>query len=289
MPLTPLPPDFIPMKKLTNEHLALMKLNVDGFLWLEEEKLFAHVMKLNEATLAFDKSEQGNFCSDYFSFYIIPILPHKPWEYYNIPIPPGIRERVIQLLREKITAGLYEPTQSSYCSKWFCIMKKNGKIQIVHDLQPLNKVTIRDAGVPPILDDFIEPFAGRQCDTVFNLFSGFDAHSLHPDSQDLTSFMTPLGLLCHTAMPQGYTNSPSKFQNCTSFILRDKIPHIANVFIDDLPIKGPATCYEDVNGNAETLPANPGIQRFIWEHAVDVHRIMHHFAHAGRTFSGPKT
>ena len=74
-------------------------------------------------------------------------------------------------------------------------MKKNGKIRIVHDLQPLNKVTIRDTGVPPILDDFVEPFAGQQCYTIFDLFSGFDARQLHPDSQDLTSFMTPLGLL----------------------------------------------------------------------------------------------
>ena len=65
MPLSPLPPDFIPTKKLTIERLALMKLNVDGFLWPEEEKLFAHVMKLNEAALAFDKSERGNFHSDY--------------------------------------------------------------------------------------------------------------------------------------------------------------------------------------------------------------------------------
>ena len=177
-----------------------MKLNVDGFLWPEEEKLFAHVMKLNEATLAFDESERGNFCSDYFSPYIIPVLPHEPWEYHNIPIPPGIHECVIQLLREKITAGLYEPTQSLYHSKWFCIMKKNGKIRIVHDLQPLNKVTIRDAGVPPILDDFVEPFASHQCYTIFDLFSQFDACSLHPDSRDLTSFMTPLSLLCHTTI-----------------------------------------------------------------------------------------
>ena len=103
-PLTPLPPDFIPTKKLTNERLASMKLNSDGFLWPEEEKLFAHVMKLNEAALAFDESERGNFRSSYFSPYIIPILPHEPWEYRNIPISPGIREHVIQLLRDKIAA-----------------------------------------------------------------------------------------------------------------------------------------------------------------------------------------
>ena len=33
----------------------------------------------------------------------------------------------------------------------------------VHDLQPLNGVTIRDAGMLPIVDDFVEGFAGRQC------------------------------------------------------------------------------------------------------------------------------
>ncbi|KIK10409.1 hypothetical protein PISMIDRAFT_124416, partial [Pisolithus microcarpus 441] len=48
------------------------------------------IMKLNEHMLAFDKSEQGNFRSDYFTPYIIPVLPHKPWEYCNIPIPPSI-------------------------------------------------------------------------------------------------------------------------------------------------------------------------------------------------------
>ncbi|KIN93987.1 hypothetical protein M404DRAFT_169458, partial [Pisolithus tinctorius Marx 270] len=90
-------------------------------------------------------------------------------------------------------------------------------------------------------------------------------------------------------MPQGYTNSPSEFQSCTAFILQDEIPHIANIFIDDLPVKGPATCYEDADGNAETLPKNPGICRFIWEHAVDMHRVMHQFAHAGGTFSGLKS
>jgi transposase InsO family protein len=289
IPLTPHPPEFIPTKKLSQSRVALMKVNSNGFLWPEEEKLFIHIMKLNEKALAFDESERGSFRDDYFTPYIIPILPHEPWEYRNIPIPPGIRERVIQLLKDKIATGLYEPSQSSYRSKWFCVMKKTGKIRIVHDLQPLNKVTIRDAGVPPILDDFVEPFAGRQCYTVFDLFSGFDARRLHPDSRDLTSFMTPLGLLRHTAMPQGFTNSPSEFQNCTSFILQDEIPHVANVFIDDLPIKGPPTRYEDSDGHPETLSSNPGIRRFIWEHAVDVHRVMHRFACAGGTFAGPKS
>ncbi|EMD30692.1 hypothetical protein CERSUDRAFT_27909, partial [Gelatoporia subvermispora B] len=58
--------------------------------------------------------------------------------------------------------------------------------------------------------------------------------------------------------------------------------------IDDLPIKGPKSRYENKNGVPETIPENPGIRRFIWEHAQDIHRIMHPVGHAGATFSPEK-
>ena len=123
-----------------------------------------------------------------------------------------------------------------------------------------------------MLDDFVEPFAGRSCYTVFDLFWGFDAWKVHPGSRDMTAFMTPLGLLRLTAMPMGYTNSPAEFQKCMVFIMRDNIPEVANVFIDDLPIKGPMTTYPDREGRPETLKENPGIWCFIWEHANDVNQ-----------------
>ena len=138
-----------------------------------------------------------------------------PWAYTNIPIPPGLREKVVDLLKEKVEAGVYEPSQSSYRSRWFCVLKKNGKLRIVHDLQPLNGVTIRDAGLPPILDAFVEPFAGRQCYSAFDLHWGFDARKIHPTSRDLTAFMSPLGLLRLTSLPMGFTNSPAEFQAWT--------------------------------------------------------------------------
>jgi hypothetical protein len=159
----------------------------------------------------------------------------------------------------------------------------------VHDLQPLNKVTVRDAGVPPIIDEFVQPYAGCQIFTVFDLFSGFDARTVDQRSRDITAFMTPLGLLCLTCLPQGFTNSPTKFQQCMVFILQHEIPEKANVFIDDLPIKGPATQYLDANGEPETMKDNPGIQRFVWEHALNVHQIMHRVKHSGGTFSAKKS
>ena len=206
------PPNFVPSARLTSERLEELHINDEGFLWPEEEKLFAYIFHINERTLAFEESHRGTFREDYFSPYIIPVIPHVPWEHKNIPIPNAVKEDVIKLLKEKIDAGVYEPSQASYRSRWFCVVKKTGKLRIVHDLQVLNSITIRDAGLPPVLDDFVEPYAGRQCYTVFDLFWGFDARKVAPSSRDLTSFWTPLGLLRITSMPMGFTNSPAEFQ-----------------------------------------------------------------------------
>jgi hypothetical protein len=66
-------------------------------------------MILNEEALAFEDSERGTFKDSYFSPYKIPMVPHTPWEYKNIPIPPGILSKVIEVLKLKMEAGVYEP------------------------------------------------------------------------------------------------------------------------------------------------------------------------------------
>jgi hypothetical protein len=172
----------VPTTKITADRMKTLNVNAKGFLWPEEEKLIQHVMVLNEEGLAFEDTERGTFKESYFTDYIIPTVPHVPWAFRNIPIPHGIKDKVIDVLKKKIDAGVYEPSQSFYRHKWFVVPKKSGKLRIVHDCQPLNEVTIRDAGLPPNLEDFVEPFAGFQCYTVFNLFWGFDARKLHPRS-----------------------------------------------------------------------------------------------------------
>jgi hypothetical protein len=137
-------------------------------------------MLLNEEALAFEDKDRGMLKESYFSDYIMPTVLHTPWEFKNIPIPPGIRDKVIELLKAKVETGVYEASQSSYRCRWFCVLKKNGKLRIIHNLQLLNKVSIRDAGLLPILDDFVEPFAGRQCSTVFDLFWGYNSRIVHP-------------------------------------------------------------------------------------------------------------
>ena len=284
------PPEFVPGERYTEERMRQMPVNKDGFLWPEEEKLVHHLIKLHEYAFAWTEDEKGKFSEEYFEPVVIPTIEHIPWALKNIPIPPGIYNQVISVVKDKIRAGIYEPSNSSYRSRWFCVLKKDKKsLRLVHDLQPLNAVVIRDPAVPPTVEPYAESFGGRACYGMFDLFVAFDQRPLAPQSRDLTTFQTPLGTHRLTCIPMGYTNSMQILHGDSTFILQDEIPEVSEPFIDDIPVKGPESRYQDKNGNFETIPENPGIRRFIWEHLGNVNRVIQRIKHAGGTFSGLKS
>ena len=137
-------------------------------------------------------------------------------------------------------------------------MKKNGSIRIVHDLQPLNAITIKDAATLPYVEHFAEQSAGRSIYTMMDLFVGYDHRPLAEASRDLTTFQTPLSTFRLTVLPQGWTDSPAVFQNDVAFILQAEVD-IAPNFQDDINVLGPRARYELEDGSFETIPQNPGI------------------------------
>jgi hypothetical protein len=68
----------------------------------------------------------------------------------------------------------------------------------------------------------------------------------------------------------GSYDSVPIFHNNITFILQAEIPHIIIPYIDDVPIKGPATMYQKVNDSYETIREKPGIHQFVWENFENV-------------------
>jgi hypothetical protein len=62
--------------------MDILYVNGKNFLLLEEEKLFQYIMVLNKEAIAFEDTERG-LKDFYFSSYVVPTLPHIPWEYKN--------------------------------------------------------------------------------------------------------------------------------------------------------------------------------------------------------------
>ena len=149
--LNPDPPKFTPTGRYTQERKDLFDKANSGFLWPAERDLLHHFMMLHEDGFAWNDSERGHFREDFFPPVEMPVVPHTPWVQRNIPIPPGIYDDVCKLIKKKLDAGVFEPSNSSYRSRWFVVPKKDGvSLRMVQSLEPLNEVTIQHSGVTPL-------------------------------------------------------------------------------------------------------------------------------------------
>ncbi|KAJ3720248.1 hypothetical protein DFJ43DRAFT_960074, partial [Lentinula guzmanii] len=170
------PPEFTPTGRYTEERKAIIdKVHEGDFLWPEERKLMHHLMMEQEKGFAWNDEERGKFREDFFPPIDMPVVPHTPWVEKNIPIPPGTYHEVCRAVKVKIDAGVYEPSNSSYRSRWFGVLKKDGKsIRLAHSLEPLNKVTIQHSGLPPATDELADQFAGYSCGGILDMYVGYD-------------------------------------------------------------------------------------------------------------------
>jgi hypothetical protein len=196
-----------------------------SFLTAEEQRFMHHFMMIHQDGFTWNETQKGSFRKDFFPLVCMPITEHIPWVLRNMPIPPGIYNAVLDIVHKKIAARVYKQPNLSYQSRWFTVLcKGSGKLRIVHDLQLLNAVTIRNAGVPPYTD-----------------FVGYDKQTLAVKSCDLTTFQTPLGTFRLTSVPMSWSNSVPIFHADITYMLQDGIPDVTIPFLDDAPIKGPPT------------------------------------------------
>lgn len=248
----------------------------------QEKEFLSYVLFCREEALAWEFSECGRIDPEVVPPQKIRTVPHKAWQSRSIPIPKPLMEKVIQILRERIERRILERSHASYRNNWFLVQKKDGGLRLINDAQKINGVTIRDALIPPGADEFSEEFGGCLLLSLLDLFSGYDQIELHPESRDLTTFATPLGLFRYCTIPMGGTNSVAQFMRAMNQILSDLIPHICRAFLDDLCVKAPRTDYD----NEEI---EPGIRRYVFEHILNINAVLLNCELAGATVSGAKS
>ncbi|MBW0463691.1 hypothetical protein O181_003406 [Austropuccinia psidii MF-1] len=187
-PLSPNPPIFQETFKVTHERLQAVNFGPPGWLSNEEINLLKKFITLREKAIAFFEEEKGLLKHSYGKPYKIPLIPHEPLQKKPIPIPKSVLPQFTELIRERRWTGLYEQSTSSYTSPIFCVSKSNGKLRIVHDLQELNKVTIKDADLPPHIEEFVDAFSGRACYVLGDIMGVYDARELDVTTRPLATF-----------------------------------------------------------------------------------------------------
>ena len=197
--------------RLTPERLAAMKIG-NGFLSDAEKQLFIDILFEFEGAIAFTDSEMGLLDPSIEPPVVIPTVPHEPWQQQNLRLPKAMEEAATEIVKEKLQHGLLEFSQGPYRSRYFLVEKKpKGAWRLINDVQQLNKVTIRDSGMPPAVDEFSEDFAGYPITSAIDYYSGYYQIPLDKESRDLTAFLTMLGLVRMTRLPTGWTNSVANF------------------------------------------------------------------------------
>ena len=131
----------------------------------------------------------------------------------------------------------------------------------------LNRVTVKNTNLPPSTDEFSEEFAGCAISSLIDFFSGYDQVELDEESQDLTAFMTPLGLIRMTTLPQDATNLVAQFVRIVLKILALHLRDRAKFFLDDVGVKKQKSKY-----NNEKVA--PGIKRYVLEYIQNLDKVL---------------
>ena len=148
----------------------------------------------------------------------------KAWQVPGFHIPKALTLTVIDILQGRLRIGVIEPCHGPYQNPWDLFKKRTpGKYWLVNVAVELNRFTVRDANLPPSADEFPEELAGFAISSLIDFFSGYDQVELDEESLDLTAFMTLLGLMRMTTLPQGATNSVAQFVRIVPKILA---PHL---------------------------------------------------------------
>jgi len=283
-------PTVVPRgSRLTPERLARMKIGT-GYLSEEERQLFVDILFEYEGAIAFVDSEMGLVSPAIEPPVHINTVPHSPWQQQNIRLPKAMQEAATEIVKDKLEIGVLEYSQGPYRSRYFLAEKHvKGTYRLINDVQSLNKVTIRESGMPPSVDEFSEDFAGYPITSAIDYYSGYYQVELAPESRDLTAFLTEIGVLRMTRLPQGWTNSVAVFMRVMYKVHWRQIPHQVRPFLDDSGIKGPRSRYNDEMVDVETSMGKVRVRRFVLEHAEIFRVFMDDCWMAGMTISGTKS
>jgi hypothetical protein len=90
-------------------------------------------------------------------------------------IPRAFKEKVIEMLNDRIKRGILKKSESPYRNPWF-LAKKKDKIsyRLINTAMEMNRVIIRNINIPPSTDEFAEEFSGYTVISLINFFSKYD-------------------------------------------------------------------------------------------------------------------
>ena len=104
------------------------------------------------------------------------------------------------------------------------------------DYRKLNAITRKDRYPLPLINETLARMAGYKYITKFDIVAAFNKLRIHPESEELTTFVTFMGAYKYRVMPFGLTNGPASYQHYMNDTLLPFLNDFAQAYLDDIII-----------------------------------------------------
>jgi len=166
----------------------------------------------------------------------IELLPNAPSTLPGRLLPLTQEEicKCHKFMQEHLQRGTITRSKSPYAANFFFIKKKDGKLWPVQDYRPLNKWTIWNRNVSPLIPQSIDRLSGCTLFTKFDIWWGYNNVRIKEEDKWKAAFLTPQGLFQPWVMFFGLTNSSATFQTMVNTMFYNNIKaRYFTIYMDD--------------------------------------------------------
>ena len=148
-----------------------------------------------------------------------PVTGRSKSVQHEIETKEGRLRKEQECVKDMLTGGQIEPSDSPWASPVVLVTKKDGSTRFCVDYRRLNSLTVKDAYPLPRIDDSLRLLGNQQWFSTMDLASGYWQVAMSPEAKRRAAFVTNEGLFQFRVMPFGLYNTPTTFERLMDRVL----------------------------------------------------------------------